>query len=116
MSTTITRPADVERGWYVIDATDQTLGRLATRIATVAQDGLARAIRPVHSLFDGDTVFTLSTGRVPLTGESRPGDLNLLSAAAADCAALACTDAVISAEAHSGAPSYTELTDRATRG
>jgi len=101
----------------VIVTTDAVIdGTEATRIATVAQDGLARAIRPVHSLFDGDTVFTLSTGRVPLTGGSRPGDLNLLSAAAADCAALACTDAVISAEAHSGAPSYTELTDRATRG
>jgi L-aminopeptidase/D-esterase-like protein len=101
----------------VIVTTDAVIdGTEATRIATVAQDGLARAIRPVHSLFDGDTVFTLSTGRVPLTGESRPGDLNLLSAAAADCAALACTDAVISAEAHSGAPSYTELTGRATRG
>jgi len=34
------------------------------RIAMMAQDGLPRAIRPVHSPFDGDVVFALSTGRV----------------------------------------------------
>jgi len=94
----------------VVDGTE------ATRIATVAQDGLARAIRPVHSLFDGDTVFALSTGRVALSAEHRPVALNLLSAAAADCVALACADAVISATAHSGAPSYTELAGWTTRG
>src|SRR4051812_1872146 len=40
----------------------------AQRLAIMAQDGLARAIRPIHTPFDGDTVFVLATGAVPLTG------------------------------------------------
>jgi L-aminopeptidase/D-esterase-like protein len=35
----------------------------ATKFAGVAHDGLARAIRPAHSMFDGDTVFALATGQ-----------------------------------------------------
>jgi L-aminopeptidase/D-esterase-like protein len=46
----------------------------ARRIAIMAQDGLARAIRPVHAPFDGDVVFALSTARRPLEG----GDAALL--------------------------------------
>jgi L-aminopeptidase/D-esterase-like protein len=38
----------------------------ARRVAIMAQDGLARAIRPAHAPFDGDVVFALSTGRIPL--------------------------------------------------
>ena len=34
----------------------------ATRVATMAHDGLARAIQPVHTPWDGDTVFALATG------------------------------------------------------
>jgi L-aminopeptidase/D-esterase-like protein len=35
----------------------------ATRVAQMAQDGLARAIRPAHTPFDGDTIFALATGQ-----------------------------------------------------
>lgn len=46
-------------------ATDATLTKAqAQRLATCAHDGLARAIRPVHTQMDGDTVFALATGRV----------------------------------------------------
>ena len=38
------------------------------RVTMMAQDGLARAIRPIHSPFDGDVVFGLSTGKQPLKG------------------------------------------------
>lgn len=38
----------------------------AKRVAVMAQDGLARAIRPIHAPFDGDVVFALSTARRPL--------------------------------------------------
>ena len=38
----------------------------ARRVAVMAQDGLARAIRPAHAPFDGDVVFALSTARRPL--------------------------------------------------
>ncbi len=36
------------------------------KLAGMAHDGIARAVRPVHLLSDGDTVFTLATGRRPL--------------------------------------------------
>jgi L-aminopeptidase/D-esterase-like protein len=43
-----------------------------TRVAQMAQDGLARSIRPAHTLFDGDTIFALATGKkeaeVPMVG------------------------------------------------
>lgn len=45
-------------------ATDALLTKEgANKIAQMAHDGLARAIRPVHTMFDGDTVFALATGR-----------------------------------------------------
>lgn len=50
-----------------IVATDAKLDKGgATRLATAAQDGLARAISPSHTPYDGDLVFAASTGRVPL--------------------------------------------------
>jgi L-aminopeptidase/D-esterase-like protein len=49
-------------------ATDVTLTKQqAYRLAVTAQDGLARAIYPVHTPLDGDTVFAASTGKRPLT-------------------------------------------------
>ncbi|MEU3646358.1 P1 family peptidase [Lentzea sp. NPDC034063] len=61
------------------------------RLAMAAQDGLARAVRPAHSMFDGDTVFALATGAVPLA-EPRVFALDALCAAAAEVFA----DAVVS--------------------
>ncbi|MFF1834450.1 P1 family peptidase [Streptomyces sp. NPDC058231] len=55
-------------------ATDVALTRAqAQKLAGTAHDGLARAIRPVHLLTDGDTVFALSTGRLPLAGGDEDG-------------------------------------------
>lgn len=46
-------------------ATDATLTKeQANRIATVAHDGIARAIRPSHTMYDGDTIFCMATGAV----------------------------------------------------
>ncbi|WP_375268635.1 P1 family peptidase [Phenylobacterium sp.] len=60
----------------------------ARRVAVMAQDGLARAIRPVHAPFDGDVVFALSTGRRPL-GERPDFQIARLGALAADVLARA---------------------------
>jgi L-aminopeptidase/D-esterase-like protein len=88
------------------------------KMAAVAHDGLARAIRPVHSLFDGDTIFCLSTAECPIAADEQPGlrrpntragVINTLLAAAADCFALACTRAVIEARATGGPASYVDL-------
>jgi L-aminopeptidase/D-esterase-like protein len=68
----------------------------ARRLAVMAQNGLSRAIRPVHTPFDGDVVFALSTGRRPL---AEPADLTLLrlGALAADTLARAVARGVYAA-------------------
>jgi L-aminopeptidase/D-esterase-like protein len=68
----------------------------ARRIAIMAQDGFARAIRPVHTPFDGDTVFVLATGAQALLGP-RPFAVARLGAIAADCLARAVARGVYSA-------------------
>ena len=58
---------DAQGGHAVGVATDaQLTPAQGKRVAAMAQDGLARAIRPVHAPFYGDVVFALSTGRRPL--------------------------------------------------
>jgi L-aminopeptidase/D-esterase-like protein len=65
-------------------ATDADLSKAqAQKLAGTAHDGIARAVRPVHLLSDGDTVFTLATGRRPLD-VADPLALNELLAAGAD--------------------------------
>lgn len=70
-------------------ATDAALTRdEARRFAVMAQDGLARAIRPVHAPVDGDVVFALSAGDMRL-GEPRAISLCALGAVGADTLARA---------------------------
>ncbi|OUM03267.1 P1 family peptidase [Variovorax sp. JS1663] len=74
-------------------ATDARLTKVqANRLATVAHDGLARAINPVHTMSDGDTLFALAAGRVPLEGGA-PG-MTVLSTMAAEAVARATLRAV----------------------
>lgn len=96
----------------------------AGRLALAAHDGLARAVRPAHGLTDGDTVFALSTGAVPLPLDvgglvraptSRAPQLNALSAAAADVFATACVDAVVRATTIGRATAYCDLCPGALR-
>ena len=77
-------------------ATDAVLDKSGCRrFAIMAQDGLARAIRPAHTPFDGDTVFALSTGSGARVSQL---DLLKLGNAAADCLARAIMRAMIAAE------------------
>ncbi|HEX5377752.1 MAG TPA: P1 family peptidase [Phenylobacterium sp.] len=73
----------------------------AKRVAVMAQDGLARAIRPIHAPFDGDVVFALSTAARPLDG----GDFTVarIGALAADVLARAVARAVFEAAPWPGA-------------
>ena len=64
----------------------------ARRLAMSGHDGLARSIRPVHTPFDGDTLFAMATGT-----ENSPADVLLLSVMAAEATALATVDAILSA-------------------
>jgi len=78
-------------------ATDAVLtSAQAKRVAIMAQDGLARAIRPAHAPFDGDVVFALSTARRPLP-EPVPLTITRIGALAADCLARAIARAVFEA-------------------
>lgn len=74
-------------------ATDAPLDRVQTqRLAIMAQDGLARAIRPIHTPFDGDTLFALATGK--LRRDTSPELVMRLGAIAADCVARAVCRAI----------------------
>ena len=87
----------------------------AAKLASVAHDGLARAVRPAHTLVDGDTIFALATGDQPLAaadadaGPMRVAELNRLFTAAAEVFATACTHAVVSATTIGTAPAYSTL-------
>jgi D-aminopeptidase len=80
-------------------ATDVALTRVeAQRIAIMAQDGLARALRPAHAPFDGDVVFVLSTAQHEAPEETpRPVLVTRLGALAADTLARAIARAIYEA-------------------
>ena len=79
-------------------ATDAVLTKAqAHRVAVMAQDGLARAIYPVHSPLDGDVAFAAATGRKPL-GDPLVG-LTALGTTAANVLARAVARAIYEAEA-----------------
>ncbi|MGV9680218.1 P1 family peptidase [Nocardia sp. NPDC003482] len=99
-------------------ATDAPLDPAACRrLATTAHDGLARAIRPVHSPLDGDTLFALSTARTqpptpPALPPAFPPDLLLLDelcTAAALCTERAVLNAILTAHSIAQIPTYTDL-------
>jgi len=80
-------------------ATDAMLNKeQATKLAAMAQNGLVLAVRPANTMFDGDAVFALATGRGPAA------DLNILGAVAADVLSRAILRAVRQAESLFGIP------------
>jgi len=66
MKTTITNEANVTRSWYIIDAKDQTVGRLATRIATVLRGKHKPTFSP--HVDGGDYVVVINAEHVAFTG------------------------------------------------
>ncbi|HJS17229.1 MAG TPA: P1 family peptidase [Anaerolineales bacterium] len=79
-------------------ATDAALTKAqATKVAQMAQDGLARSIRPAHTQFDGDTIFALATGQ-------KDADVSMVGAFAAEVMAQAIVRAVKIAESAGGLP------------
>ena len=69
----------------------------ANQVAQMAQDGLARAVRPAHTMFDGDTIFALATGAVTASA-------TVVGALAAEATAQAIRRGAVSAAAGSSAP------------
>ena len=93
-------------------ATNTTLGVVATnanltkeqvnKLAQMAQDGIARAINPSHTMYDGDTMFALSLG-------DKTGDITVLGTAAAEVVANAIGRAVQQAETLAGIPAMKDV-------
>lgn len=90
-------------------ATDAELTKAqCRRLAVAGHDGLARAVRPAHTLFDGDAVFALATGAWSGPGAD-PVGLNELAAAAAEAFARAVVHGVLAADSVAGVPAYRQL-------
>ena len=97
-------PADKGPGQattIAIVATDAALTQAeALRMATAAQDGIARAVVPAHTLLDGDLVFGVATGERPLADQV--ADQYILGHAAACCLARAIARGVYMAQPMAG--------------
>lgn len=101
-------PATLQNTTIAVVATDAALTPAeAKRVAVMAQDGMARAIRPIHAPFDGDVVFVLSTGAKPLA-EPRAFCLAELGSLAADCLSRAIARGVYHAESLGAAAAYAD--------
>ena len=74
----------------------------ANKVAQMAQDGLARTIRPAHTMRDGDTLFVMATG-------ARRADVNIVGAFAAEVVAQAIVRAVRAAQPIAGLPSASQI-------
>jgi len=96
--------AAAEAGGSAVPGLATTIGVIATdvaltkaqcqKMAGVGHDGLARAVRPVHTLFDGDTLFALATG-----SRHSPDavEQTMVMEAGADCVARAIVHAMLAA-------------------
>ncbi|MGC8537186.1 MAG: P1 family peptidase [Rhizomicrobium sp.] len=93
-------------------ATDAALDKLELRrVAIMAADGFARALRPVHTPFDGDLVFAISTGRSSRADKS-PLETMQIGHVAADCLARAIARGVYEARSVGRLTSYREFIGR----
>ncbi|MDY2734492.1 P1 family peptidase [Intestinibacter sp.] len=102
----------VTKGGFSIDNT--TIGIIATnakldkaqckKISQMAHDGYARAIFPIHTPHDGDTIFTMATGEIE-TG----ADLTLIGSIAVEVMEKSIINAIKNAKEINGIPSYNEL-------
>lgn len=88
-----------------IVATDAVLTKTQCgKLATMAHNGLARCIDPVHTMADGDTLFALATG-----SSGRPGEMTVLGALAATVMSRAVLNAVRAAASLPGLPAARDL-------
>lgn len=67
IKTFVAKKEDVQRDWYVIDATDKVLGRMASRIAMILQ-GKTKPVYTPH-VDTGDFVIVTNAGKIKLTGK-----------------------------------------------
>jgi L-aminopeptidase/D-esterase-like protein len=113
------RPAPIRNTTIGVVATDAALSATqAHKVAQMAHDGMARAIRPAHTMFDGDTIFCLATGKKKLP--ETPGfflaaqaqALSELGHAGANCVSRAIIRAILSAQSLAGMTAFCDLEDK----
>ena len=111
--------APIQNTTIAIVATDATLTKpQAQKVAQMAHDGMARAIRPAHTMFDGDTIFCMATGKQKLP--EAPGFFSIplvqaisdIGHAAANCMARAIIRAILAATGINGIQAFCDLDDR----
>lgn len=100
--------------WQVGLAGNTTLGIVATnasldkaqanKLAQMAQDGIAMAVRPAHTMYDGDVIFALATGKM-----GQGADLTALGSVAAEIVAKAVVRAIAQAESLGGVPAAKDV-------
>lgn len=108
-----------ENTTIAVVATDSILTKVqAQKIAQMAHDGMARAIRPAHTMFDGDTIFCLATGKTSVESASGFFDgpqapmVNDIGHAAADCMVRAIIHGIIAADSGGNMTAFRDLADR----
>jgi L-aminopeptidase/D-esterase-like protein len=95
-----------ENTTIAIVATDADLTRVELkRVAIMATDGFARALRPVHTPFDGDMIFAVTTGTKSIA-DPRPRDVMRIGTLAADCLTRAIARGVYEAQSLGTMKSY----------
>ena len=111
-------PGPIRNTTIGVVATDAILTKpQCQKVAQMAHDGMARAIRPAHTMFDGDTIFCLATGKFELPqtagffAVAQAQALNDLGHAAADCISRAIIHAVINAHSIAGMTAFCDLED-----
>jgi L-aminopeptidase/D-esterase-like protein len=80
-----------------------------TKVTQMATDGYALAIRPVHTPFDGDTIFGVATGKWKVPAAAIDSTIAIVGALAADVMARAVVSAVMHAKGSAAAPAVSEL-------
>lgn len=114
-----TASAPVKNTTIGIIATDAMLTKAqAQKIAQMAHDGMARAIRPSHTMFDGDALFCMATSKRKLPENSgffstpQAPAINEIGHSAADCTSRAITRAILTAESLAGKTAFCDLETR----
>ncbi len=104
----------IENTTIAVIATNVKLTKAqAQKVAEMAEDGVARAIRPAHTMFDGDAAFVLATGLLDLDTLRQKAlwgniaaDVSVIGSAAADALARALVRGMLAAQTVGSVPSY----------
>jgi L-aminopeptidase/D-esterase-like protein len=111
--------APAQNTTIAVVATDAILTKAQSqKIAQMAHDGMGRAIRPAHTMFDGDTVFCMATGKRKLPdvpgffSASQAQAITDIGHALADCLSRAIITAILKAKSMAGMTAFCDLEDR----